>query len=116
MSLHRVVDQFEALSVRCRHRAELFAQTEAAAGEIGFPKLALVHRLWFYEPGHQFIRMDNFDEWADIFIHRRYYLECPILLSCQRTNSAFGWPEVPRLLPALGVRQQIILDEASRHG
>ncbi len=116
MSLHRLVEEFGKRSRECDNAQDLFALTEAASREIHFPRLALVHGLWFRRPSRRLIRMDNFGEWADIFIGRRYYLHDPALLACQRINTAFPWTEIPRLLPSLTGRQRIILSEAGRHG
>ena len=116
MSLHRLIEEFAKHSRKCRHRDDLFALTEAAAREIGFPRLAMVHGLWFRAPSRRLIRMDNFSEWADIFIEKRYYLQDPALLACQRINTAFPWTDIHRLLPPLSTRQRFILGEASRHG
>lgn len=116
MSLHRLIEEFGHRSRKCRHQDDLFALTEAAAREIRFPRLALVHGLWFRMPSRRLIRMDNFDEWADIFIEKRYFLQDPALLACQRINTAFPWTDIPRLLPPLSERQRLILADASWHG
>lgn len=116
MSLHRLIEEFGKRSRACNNRDDLFAMAEAAAIELHFPKLALVHGLWFRRPSPRLIRMDNFGEWADIFVARRYYLQDPALLACQRINTAFPWSEIPQLLPPLSKQQRIILAEASRHG
>lgn len=116
MSLHRLVEEFGKRSRACVSRRDLFALSEAAAIELHFPKIALVHGLWFRRPSPRLIRMDNFGEWADIFVERRYYLHDPALLACQRINTAFPWTEIPQLLPPLSKRQRTILAEASRHG
>lgn len=116
MSLHRLVEEFGARSNACTNTHDLFALTEAAAREIGFPRLAMVHGLWFRQPSRRLIRMDNFGEWADIFIERRFYLHDPVLLACQRINTAFPWREIARILGAVSRRQQLILGEAERHG
>jgi DNA-binding CsgD family transcriptional regulator len=116
MSLHRLVDEFGMRSRACTNGDDLFALTEAAAREIHFPRLALVHGLWFRRKSARLIRMDNFGEWADIFIESEYYTHDPALLVCQRTNTAFPWTAIPQLLPSLTSHQKMILGEASRHG
>jgi len=116
LSLHRLIEEFGKRSRACENVADLFALAEAAALEIHFPRLALVHGLWFRRPSHRLIRMDNFGEWADIFIERQYYLQDPALLACQRSNTAFPWSDIPLLLPPLTHHQQVILAEAGRHG
>lgn len=89
MSLHRLVEEFGARCRDCTNSCDLFALTEAAAREIRFPRLAMVHGLWFRRPSRRLIRMDNFGEWADLFIERNYYRDDPVLLACQRINTAF---------------------------
>jgi len=69
----------------------------------------------FAAPHRRLIRIDNFGEWADIFIERGYYRDDPALLACQRTNTAFPWTDLRELIPCTG-RQQLILAEAARHG
>lgn len=115
MSLHRLVEQFGSRARRCRTMPELFALTEAAAREIGFSKLALVHGLAFRCPDRQLIWADNFGEWAQVFVARRYYLQDPALLACQRTNLAFAWRQIPALIE-ITPQRRTILAEARRHG
>lgn len=115
MSLHRLIEEFAKYSQACTNIGELFALIEAAAREIGFPRLALVHGLWFRSPNSRLIRMDNFGEWADIFVERKYYHDDPALLACQRTNIAFAWTQLSKLI-SFGPSQIAILSEAQRHG
>jgi hypothetical protein len=56
---------------------QLFTLTEAAIRELGFDRLALVHGLWFRRPSPALIRLDNFGEYADLFIERRLYEDDP---------------------------------------
>jgi len=115
VSLHRAIEEFASRSRACTNAHDLFALTEAAARGLGFSRVALVHGLWFRCPSRRLIRMDNFGEWADIFIERKYYLQDPALLACQRTNTSFAWTEIPELL-SLTKHQCEILAEAQRHG
>lgn len=115
MGLHRLIEEFADRARRCACAGELFGLIEAAAREIGFPRVALVHGLWFRQPDRRLIRLDNFGEWADIFIERKYYRDDPALLACQRTNTAFAWTQLSELIP-LGRKQLAILGEAQRHG
>jgi DNA-binding CsgD family transcriptional regulator len=94
---------------------DLFALTEAAAREIGFPRLAMVHGLWFRRPSPRLIRLDNFGEWGDLFIERKYYRDDPALLACQRINTAFAWTDIPKLI-AMAQNHLRIFREAQRHG
>ena len=88
MGLPRLIEIFTERSRRCEARNELFGLVDSAARELGFSKLALVHGLSFRRPDRNLIRMDNFGEWADIFVGRRYYQDDPALLACQRANTA----------------------------
>jgi DNA-binding CsgD family transcriptional regulator len=115
MDLHHLIERFSASSKRCETEAELFSLAEAAARELGFEKLAIVHGLSFRWPGRRLIRMDNFGEWADLFIEQKYYLDDPVLLTCQRTNIAFPWQEMQGLIP-FTKRHERVIREAARHG
>lgn len=115
MSIHRLVEEFAGRAAACTHPADLFALTEAAARELRFRRVALVHGLWFRRPSSSLIRLDNYGEWADVFIERQYYRHDPATLACQRSSTAFAWSEIPLLLPVSGP-QQVILGEAERHG
>src|SRR3546814_1666874 len=61
------------------------------------------------------IRLDNFGEYANIFIERRYYENDPALLACQRTNPVFPWTGISGLID-IEPRHQLIFKEAKRHG
>src|SRR3546814_14742152 len=61
------------------------------------------------------IRLDNFGEYANIFIERRYYENDPALLACQRTNTVFPWTGISGLID-IEPRHQLIFKEAKRHG
>lgn len=115
MSLHGLIEEFTSQAPRCRTATDLFGLVEAAARDIGFPRVALVHGLWFRRPSRRLIRIDNFGEWADIFIERKYYYDDPGLLASQRTNAAFAWTQMRELI-ACTERQHTILAEAGRHG
>lgn len=115
MTLHKLIEEFSSESQQCRTHAELFSLAESAARELGFSKLAIVHGLWFRWPSKRLIRLDNFGEWADIFIERKYYLDDPALLACQRINTAFPWTMMRDLIP-FTQRQERIVREARRYG
>src|SRR3546814_13214318 len=94
---------------------ELLALSEAVVRELGFDRLALVHGLWFRRSSPNLIRLDNFGEYANIFIERRYYENDPALLACQRTNTVFPWTGISGLID-IEPRHQLIFKEAKRHG
>lgn len=115
VSLYRIVESFSRQCYRCQNPGELFGIIEAAARELGFSRVALVHGAWFRQPSNTLIRMDNFGEWAELFVERRYYLDDPSLLACQRANAAFSWTRLDQLIP-IRPRHLAILREAERHG
>ncbi|WP_254515728.1 LuxR family transcriptional regulator [Novosphingobium sp. G106] len=115
MSLHRVIEQFANRSRRCSNTIDLFALIEAAAREIRFPRVALAHGMAFRRPGRHLIRMDNYGDWADLFVERQYYLADPATLAGLQTSSAFAWGQIPQLL-TLTRQQRRILEEAQRFG
>ena len=107
MSFHRLVEAFSIACVKCREPTELLALSEAVVRELGFDRLALVHGLWFRRSSPNLIRLDNFGEYADIFIEPRFYENDPALLACQRTNTVFhgsngftrAWQTFPSYCP-----------------
>jgi DNA-binding CsgD family transcriptional regulator len=115
MGLLRLIEDFAEHSRRCATPSELFALTEAAARELGFSRLALVHGLSFRCPSRNLIRLDNFGEWGELFVERGYYRDDPALLACQRTNTAFPWTAMQDLIP-FTQRQERVVCEARRHG
>jgi DNA-binding CsgD family transcriptional regulator len=115
MPLYRILEHFEAAAGRCRTPADLLALTEAAAREVGFERLAIMHGLWFRAPQSRLIRLDNYGAYADHFIERRYYIDDPVPLAGQRTGTTFTWDQLPRLIP-WRKRHGEIMDDAGRHG
>lgn len=115
MTLHRIVDHFSENCTSCNTTKELFSLTEMAALELGFDRVAIVHGLWFRAPSKCLIRMDNFGEFAEIFVSRQFYKNDPALMACQRSSTAFSWAEISKLLP-ITRKQEAIFQEANRHG
>jgi DNA-binding CsgD family transcriptional regulator len=116
MSLHRLVEEYTSLAPRSRNGVELLNLTEAVSREIGFPRLAIVQVLWFRCPDQRLIRLDNFDDYGEIFVRRKFFLDDPALLACQRIGKGFLWSDTRRLLPRFTRRQEMIFLEAHRHG
>lgn len=46
---------------------------------------------------------------------QKYYLDCPVLRACQRTNLPFGWTDLGNHVP-LTNRHIRVMHEANRHG
>ena len=114
VSLHRIVEFYSDHCRRCRTQRDLFNLTDGAIRELGFDRWAMVQGLWFRRPSTRLIRMDTFNEFADIFIEREYYRDDPALLACQRIDKPFLWTQIRDLIPFMR-RQEMILREASRH-
>ena len=115
MSIDRLIEQHQKCVRAARSGAEIFDHTLAAAGELGFNRLAIVHASWFIRPGQRLIFLHNFGEWGHIFVARRYYRHDPALFLSQRTNRPFSWRHMRQVLPA-DPAQSRILREAGHHG
>lgn len=115
MPFARLMTQFSEACQRTTKVADLLSLTEAAARELGFSRVAMVHGMAFRTPGRGLIHMENFGEWAEIFVRRHYYRDDPGLLAAQRTNASFGWEAIRGMIP-FAERQSVILREAARHG
>jgi len=115
MTLERLIDAHRR-SVRAALSADVvFAHTIDAVGELGFHRVALVQHVWFLRQECQHFCFDNYGEWHDIFIARKYYRRDPVHLASLRTNRCFAWSELGAILGANRVHQPI-LKEAARHG
>jgi DNA-binding CsgD family transcriptional regulator len=115
MPIDRLIEQHRKRVRAAWSGKEVFDHTLAAAGELGFNRLAIVHAIWFVSPGSRLIFLHNFDEWGDIFIAREYYRRDPALFLSQRTNRPFSWRDMRRTLPTDPVQARI-LSEAGHHG
>ena len=115
LSLERLIEQQSQRVRAARSGIEILDHTRAAARELGFNRIAIVHAQWFIRPGSRLIFLHNFDEWGDIFIARRYFVHDPALLLSQRCNRPFTWAEMLRRLGPHPMRTRII-GEARRHG
>lgn len=115
MPLDRLIRHHKRRVRAARSAAEIFDHTLAAAGELGFNRLAIVHASWFIRPGSRLIFHHNFDEWGEIFVARKYFRHDPALIESQRTHRPFTWHELHRARPP-DPKQVRILNEAVRHG
>lgn len=86
MPFDRLIDQHQERVRAARSGEEIFDHTLAAAGELGFSRLAIVHATWFIWPGCRLIFFHNFDEWGRIYLARNYHRHDPALFLSQRTN------------------------------
>jgi len=115
MPLHRVIEQYDGAAVRCRTAADLLEITIAAARELGFDRVALVHGLWFRQPGPGLIKLDNYGSYGERFEERGYYRDDPVHLAGQRTNAPFAWDDLRRVIPWRDRHGEIMRD-AELHG
>jgi LuxR family quorum-sensing system transcriptional regulator CciR len=115
MSVDRLIEQHQRQVRTARSGDEVFDYTLAAASELGFSRLAMVHATWFIRPGRRLIFFHNFDEWGSIYLARHYHRHDLALLLSQRTNRPFSWWHMRRTLPA-DPAQTRMLREAGRHG
>src|SRR3546814_19890641 len=115
MPLDRLIEQYKKQVRAARSSEVIFDVTLDAIRELGFNRLAIVHALWFTQPGRRLLFLHNFDEWGDIFVTRQYFRHDPALIASQRTNRPFTWNEMRRNLPPAPTQARI-LNEAGRHG
>jgi len=115
IGLERLIEQAIKRVRSARTFDTIFDHTRDAVGELGFPRLAIVHSLWFTRPGSRLLFKHNFDEFGEIFVARRYFVHDPALKLAQRCNRPFTWAEMLRRLGPHPMRSRII-GEARRHG
>src|SRR3546814_10449921 len=89
MPLDRLIEQHKKQVRAARSSEVIFDVTLDAIRELGFNRLAIVHALWFTQPGRRLLFLHNFDEWGDIFVTRQYFRHDPALIASQRTNRPF---------------------------
>lgn len=115
MTLDRLIDAHRR-SVRAALSADvIFMHTVDSVGELGFNRVALVQHIWFLNQERQYFCLDNYGEWHDIFIARKYYRRDPVHLAALRTNRCFAWNELGSILGPDRLHRPI-LREAAKHG
>lgn len=115
MSLERLIDQHRKSVRAARRDKDILTHTIDAVGELGFNRVALVQMVWFLRQEDRYFCLDNYGEWHDIFLARKYYRRDPVHLASLRTNRCFAWSELGTILGANRVHLPI-LREAARHG
>src|SRR3546814_19946378 len=115
MPLDRLIEQHKKQVRAARSSEVIFDVTLDAIRELGFNRLAIVHALWFTQPGRRLLFLHNFDEWGDIFVTRQYFRHDPALIASQRTNRPFTWHTTPPHLPP-HPQPAPILNKAGPHG
>ncbi len=115
MPLDRLIDAHRR-SVRTAGGGDaILAATIDAVGELGFNRVALVQMAWFVRQERQYVCLDNYGEWRDIFIARNYHRLDPVHRAALRTNRCFAWNELGSILGVNRLHRPI-LAEAARHG
>lgn len=115
MPLESLIGQHRKYVRAARRDEDILIFTIDAVGELGFNRVALVQMVWFLRQEPEYFCLDNYGEWHDIFIARKYYRRDPVHLASLRTNRCFAWSELGTILGANRVHQPI-LKEAARHG
>ena len=97
--MRRLSDRF-AESVRsCTDLQRLRSLVEDATRELGFQFYALLDHRSLSGPGAAALRIDNYpSEWAAEIISLGYAADDPVHLASCRTNVAFAWSELGRLI------------------
>ncbi|MFN3946407.1 MAG: LuxR family transcriptional regulator [Allosphingosinicella sp.] len=89
---------------------------QAAAQELGFDYVALLHHRSLERPAAGFIRLDTYPEgWEDELRSRSLIGHDPVHRASERTHVGFSWRELAELVP-IGPRARELLDEARRFG
>ncbi|WP_068083903.1 helix-turn-helix transcriptional regulator [Novosphingobium rosa] len=115
MRLHRLVDTFDDRADRCRSQSELGELLSETLPDLGFEWFSLIQPLWFQTPHPRLIKIDNYGDFGEQFVARKYYLNDPVIIASQRASRAFPWGRLATLT-ALGHRQQDVLEEGRRRG
>ena len=114
--MRRLSDHFVEAARSCTDLPQLATLLADAARELGFEHFALLDHdsLAGTRPG--LIRIDNYPEpWVEELVARGYAADDPVHLASRRTNAAFGWSELGRLI-RLERRHTRILARSGRHG
>src|SRR3546814_1078129 len=80
MPLDRLIEQHKKQVRAARSSEVIFDVTLDAIRELGFNRLAIVHALWFTQPGRRLLFLHNFDEWGDIFRSEEHTSELQSLM------------------------------------
>jgi LuxR family quorum-sensing system transcriptional regulator CciR len=116
MGLYDVALEFERRVQLCESDAELSTLLGDAVRELGFEHYAIVEQASFCREEPQFISLDNYPEaWAEEFVGGLLYLDDPVLQASQRTQKAFRWTDVAKLLK-VNHRHARVIERSQRYG
>jgi LuxR family quorum-sensing system transcriptional regulator CciR len=114
--VNRLSDRFAEAAESCADLAQLGALLGGAASELGFHFFALLHHASLASPSRRLVRIDNYpDDWVAELVRRGGALEDPVHLASRRTNAAFGWYELGKLI-RLEQRHKRLLAQSRRFG
>ena len=114
--MRRLSDRFADAARSCGDLSQLGALLGDVAGELGFHYFALCDHASLTGGGADLLRIDNYPkDWAEEFIARGYAADDPVHRASRRTNIAFGWCDLGRLI-TLERSHRAILARSRRFG
>jgi len=112
--MRRFSDRFAEAAQSCTDLLRLSDLLKDATHELGFHFYALLDHSSLSGRGAEVLRIDNYpEEWATEILSLGYGAHDPVHLASRRTNIAFAWSELGRLIK-LDRRHSLILAR-SRH-
>lgn len=84
--------------------------------DMGFNHFALIHHVDHRVARGASVRIENYPRgWVSTFLEQELYSWDPIHLASHRTNVAFAWSDVPKMI-RLSARHRSVLEAAMREG
>ena len=97
--MRRLSDIFAEAAGSCTDVSRLGNLLEDATRELGFHFYALLDHAGLARPSAGVLRIDNYPEdWAAEFFSHGYAADDPVHFASRRTNIAFAWSELGRLI------------------
>jgi len=114
--MRRLSDRFADAARSVPDLAGLRHLLADTAAELGFDHFALLDHASLSSPGAPLVRIDNYPEaWVAEMVARDLAADDPVHLASRRTNVAFRWSELGRLI-RLEPRHRRILARSRRFG
>ena len=114
--MRRLSDRFAEAARSVPDLAGLHHLLADAADALGFDHFALLDHASLSSPGAPLVRIDNYPEtWVAEMVARKFVADDPVHLASRRTNVAFRWSELGRLI-RLEPRHRRILARSRRFG